>query len=76
MVPKSEQAALVASCTKTLELSDRNACDVELLCIGWVLLCVGFGGVPRALNSRGRLMMVRGRGLCMHTRCTHTAAAC
>ncbi|GBF97682.1 sulfate adenylyltransferase [Raphidocelis subcapitata] len=34
MVPKAQQAALVASTTKTMELSDRNACDVELLCVG------------------------------------------
>ena len=40
MVPADKQAALVASCTKTLELSDRNACDVELLTIG----CAGFWG--------------------------------
>ncbi|CAL5229551.1 g12900 [Coccomyxa viridis] len=29
---EKEQAA--AGCTKQLELSDRNACDVELLCVG------------------------------------------
>jgi sulfate adenylyltransferase len=34
MAPKDKVAALKASCTKTLELSDRNACDVELLCVG------------------------------------------
>lgn len=34
MVPADKQAALVAGCTKTLELSDRNACDVELLVVG------------------------------------------
>ena len=34
MVPRAEQAALKASATKTLECSDRNACDVELLVVG------------------------------------------
>lgn len=44
MVPAEQQAALVASCTQTLELSDRNACDVELLCVGWVGRVGGEGG--------------------------------
>ena len=34
MVPDAEQAAVKASATKTLECSDRNACDVELLVVG------------------------------------------
>ena len=34
MVPSAEHAALKASATKTLECSDRNACDVELLVVG------------------------------------------
>ena len=34
MVPCAEQAALKALATKTLECSDRNACDVELLVVG------------------------------------------
>ena len=34
MVPSAEQPALKASATKTLECSDRNACDVELLVAG------------------------------------------
>ena len=34
MVPSAEQSALKASATKTLECSDRNACDVELLVVG------------------------------------------
>ena len=34
MVPSAEQAALKASATKTLECSDRNACDMELLVVG------------------------------------------
>jgi hypothetical protein len=37
MAPASEHAALVAACTKSVELSDRNACDVELLTVGWGL---------------------------------------
>lgn len=34
MAPADQVAALKAACTKTMELSDRNACDVELLCVG------------------------------------------
>ncbi|GFR40886.1 hypothetical protein Agub_g1538, partial [Astrephomene gubernaculifera] len=34
MAPPDQHAALVAGCTKRIELSDRNACDVELLCVG------------------------------------------
>ena len=34
MVPSADQPALKASATKTLECSDRNACDVELLVVG------------------------------------------
>ncbi|PSC72960.1 Sulfate adenylyltransferase isoform A [Micractinium conductrix] len=34
MLPEDKKAAAVASATKTIELSDRNACDVELLCVG------------------------------------------
>ena len=34
MVSDAEQAAVKASATKTLECSDRNACDVELLVVG------------------------------------------
>lgn len=34
MLPEDKKAAAVASCTKTIQLSDRNACDVELLTVG------------------------------------------
>ncbi len=34
MLPESEREAAKAACTKSMELSDRNACDVELLCVG------------------------------------------
>jgi sulfate adenylyltransferase len=34
MVEGSEKEKLALGCTKQLELSDRNACDVELLCVG------------------------------------------
>ena len=34
MVPQAEREAIKASATKTLECSDRNACDVELLVVG------------------------------------------
>lgn len=29
-----QRQAAIDSCNKTIELSDRNACDVELLCVG------------------------------------------
>ena len=34
MVADSEVAAVKVTATKTIECSDRNACDVELLCVG------------------------------------------
>ncbi|QNI96227.1 sulfate adenylyltransferase [Synechococcus sp. RS9902] len=34
MVAEADRAAVKATATKTLECSDRNACDVELLCVG------------------------------------------
>jgi sulfate adenylyltransferase len=34
MVPATEQAAVKASATTSIECSDRNACDVELLVVG------------------------------------------
>ena len=34
MVPAADQSAVKASATRTLECSDRNACDVELLVVG------------------------------------------
>lgn len=42
MVPKDQVAAEVASCTKKTELSDRNACDVELLSVGGFSPLEGF----------------------------------
>ncbi len=34
MVAEADRAAVKARATKTIECSDRNACDVELLCVG------------------------------------------
>ena len=34
MVPATDRDAVKASATKTIECSDRNACDVELLSVG------------------------------------------
>ena len=34
MVTEADRAAVKATATKTIECSDRNACDVELLCVG------------------------------------------
>lgn len=33
-LPKEQWYDAVKSCTKTVEASDRNACDVELLSVG------------------------------------------
>mmetsp|Transcript_5130 Transcript_5130/g.8918 ORF Transcript_5130/g.8918 Transcript_5130/m.8918 type:complete len:385 (+) Transcript_5130:102-1256(+) len=42
MTPIDTQADLIASCSKTVELSDRNACDVELLAVGGFSPLKGF----------------------------------
>ena len=34
MLAEADRAAVKATATKTIECSDRNACDVELLCVG------------------------------------------
>ena len=34
MLPAADQAAAKTAATKSLECSDRNACDVELLVVG------------------------------------------
>ena len=34
MVAEADRATVKATATKTIECSDRNACDVELLCVG------------------------------------------
>lgn len=34
LLPEDQRQAAVDACTKTIQLSDRNACDVELLTIG------------------------------------------
>ena len=36
MLPEDKKQSAIDSCTETLECSDRNACDVELLIVGWV----------------------------------------
>jgi len=41
MAPPGERDALKAACTKSIELSDRNACDVELLTVGCGSRCSG-----------------------------------
>lgn len=42
MADPSDVASLVSSCTVSLECSDRNACDVELLCVGGFSPLEGF----------------------------------
>ena len=49
MVPEAQRAAVAASATKKMDLSDRNACDVELLCVG----CGGGGGDKGARAAAG-----------------------
>lgn len=34
MAPADQHASLKSSASRTVELSDRNACDVELLIVG------------------------------------------
>ena len=34
LLPQDQVEQEKASCSKSMELSDRNACDVELLCVG------------------------------------------
>lgn len=34
MLPEDQKQAAISSCTKEMNLSDRNACDVELLVVG------------------------------------------
>ena len=35
LLPEDQHQAAIDACIKTIELSDRNACDVELLTVGW-----------------------------------------
>ncbi|EFN57101.1 hypothetical protein CHLNCDRAFT_143915 [Chlorella variabilis] len=42
MLPADKKQAAVDSCNKTIELSDRNACDVELLTVGGFSPLSGF----------------------------------
>merc|ERR1719486_1366357 len=42
MVPTEEAAAVVESATVTIELTDRQSCDVELLCNGAFSPLTGF----------------------------------
>ena len=42
MVDESKKASVVSSCNRALELSDRNACDVELLTVGGFSRLTGF----------------------------------
>ena len=36
MAANEEKKSLIASTTHSIELTDRQACDVELLIVGWV----------------------------------------
>ena len=63
MAPAGEHAALKAACTKSIELSDRNACDVELLTVG-----CGLTGDMENRSGAGRTG--QGRPLDEHCTCT------
>ena len=51
LLPEDQHQAANDACTKTIELSDRNACDVELLTVGWAP--PGFQGDERMAASEG-----------------------
>ena len=59
MVPQAERQAVKASATKTLECSDRNACDVELLVVGshghGAVFDLLFGSISDAVVRRATL---------------------
>ncbi|KAL4433897.1 hypothetical protein ABPG75_000338 [Micractinium tetrahymenae] len=57
MLPEGQKEAAIASCTKTIELSDRNACDVELLCVG------GFSPLEGFMNEADYKSVVEGHRL-------------
>lgn len=40
LVDKDAQTYAVEQCNRTQELSDRNACDVELLCVGYAFVAI------------------------------------
>eukprot|EP00879_Flechtneria_rotunda_P001329 GHRR01001479.1.p1 GENE.GHRR01001479.1~~GHRR01001479.1.p1 ORF type:complete len:469 (+),score=181.84 GHRR01001479.1:189-1595(+) len=42
MVPAEQRQAIIDSCTKSIECTDRNACDVELLVVGGFSPLEGF----------------------------------
>jgi sulfate adenylyltransferase len=46
----SDKTAAIARCTKTVELSDRNACDVELLMVGGFSPLKGFASEAEYLS--------------------------
>ena len=72
MAPASEHAALKDACTKSIELSDRNACDVELLTVGCgldrhggVLSCVTTtAGIPPTASFSARMQLQGSRNAC------------
>lgn len=62
MLPDSQKAAEIASCTKELELSDRNACDTELLIVGCDLY-----PLPIVLCAHPADLPVLGRRILCHS---------
>lgn len=69
MLPESEQEAAKAACTKSMELSDRNACDVELLCVG----CAWHLQSSCCASNLTSWLPLSGYVMC--TRCVRTALA-
>ena len=50
--PADKHESIIASCTKTVECTDRQACDVELLTYGCVLRLLLFpSGIARPITS-------------------------
>lgn len=51
MLPEDQKQAAINSCTKEMDLSDRNACDVELLVVGCALTDRGFASKSSHINT-------------------------
>ena len=81
---ESEAAALVAGCDKTIELTDRQSCDTQLICNGGFSPLTGFmteeeyGGVVESMRLPsgviiGASALLSSRDLgCTHPHCTST----
>jgi len=57
---EDQKAAAIASCTKEMLLSDRNACDVELLCVGAFSPLQGFLNQQEYESVRDNMRLTNG----------------